>query len=145
MLGNLPLTFFLLSCLCVSLQASLSLILSLSGSGLYGSDSESLFSHCDSTFSWLCFCLPDSKFLTEAFCLPCPHTCSVSVSCPHLPAFSLGPCDELFVFFCCPSQKQEKLPATAAHPPAGDVLPQVSAPRPHGARDGLKLSPSHHL
>nr|KAF6392532.1 hypothetical protein mPipKuh1_007736 [Pipistrellus kuhlii] len=47
---------------------------------------------------------------------------------PHLPHFSLGPCDWISVF--CPSQKQEKLPATAAHLPAGDVLPQTF---PHGS------------
>lgn len=67
-----------------------------------------------------------------------PHTCSVSVY-PHLPPFSLGPW--LFGFFCCPAPKQEKLPATAAHPPAADVLPQVSAPKPCGAL--VVQSPPH--
>ena len=66
---------------------------------------------------------------------------SLSVSCPHLPTFSVGPCDGLFGFFCCPSQKQEKRPATAAHPPAGDVLPQVSVPRPLGAPGWPKALP----
>lgn len=61
------------------------------------------------------------------------HTCSVSVPCPHLPPFFLGPCDWPFDFFRCQSQKQGKLPASAAHPPAADVLPQVSVPRLCGA------------
>lgn len=74
-------------------------------------------------------------------CLPCTHTCCLSVSCPHLPTFSVGPCDWLFGFFCCPSRKQEKRPATAAHPPAGDVLPQVSVPRPRGAPGWPKAFP----
>lgn len=69
------------------------------------------------------------------------HTCSVSVPCPHLPPFFLGPCDWLFDFFRCQSQKQEKLPATAAHPPAADVLPQVSAPRLCGALVARSPSP----
>ncbi|KAF6351667.1 hypothetical protein mRhiFer1_010171 [Rhinolophus ferrumequinum] len=72
-----------------------------------------------------------------------PLTCSVSV-CPHLPPFSLGPCDWLFGFFCCPSPKQEKLPATAAHPPAANVLPQscphgsIHHSRPHPGSTGLQ-------
>lgn len=90
---------------------------------------------------WLSFCLPDSKSLTHALCLPCPHTRFVCVSCPHLPTFSLGPCDWLFGFLCCPSQNQEKLLATAAHPPAGDVLPQVSAPRLCGAQGWPETHP----
>ncbi|VCW49846.1 unnamed protein product, partial [Gulo gulo] len=48
--------------------------------------------------------------------------CSVSVSCPHLPSFSPVPVTGFSVISVVHPKKQEKLPATAAHPPAGGCL-----------------------